>query len=276
MRTPSRWAEPSLEHAGERGLARASARHGEDKAVTDVVSDLVGQIEDEGERIGGGLEPVRVAGAQHRQAGEVVVARPFGGESQDIERGSATATVDRLQVGAEDAAVVQGDALLAVEQLAGAALERADVAGEQMLDDGGDDALDEHRRDRDRAAAQQARGSRPRACRPRTAHREPRGRSSSSLAHRHRRTAASAAAGTSRRGRSTRLAVQPKLVGARLVDQRQLGQVEQRAQERIGRSEPAGRLGRGCARVGSCIAIDYSMRRRALDQRFPASLNSSR
>ena len=119
------------------------------------MSDLVGQVEDEGERIGGGLEPVRVADAEHRQAGEVVVTAIAGGESQDVERGPRLAPVDRFEVGAEDAAVVHGDALLPMQQLAGAALERVAIGGEQVRDDLRDDALDEHRRDRDRAAAQE-------------------------------------------------------------------------------------------------------------------------
>ena len=147
--------QPALEHAGERGLARARSRHREHEAVADVVRDLVGQVEDEGEAIVGAVEAMRVGVAEDRQAGEVVVGSAAIGESQDVERGLRTSAVDRFEVGAEDPAVVQGDALLAEQQLPGAALERVAIAGQQMLDDRRDDAFDEHRRDRDRAAAKE-------------------------------------------------------------------------------------------------------------------------
>ena len=153
--------------------------------MADVVRDLVGQVEDEGEGVGGGLEAMRVGRAQDRQAGEVVDGAVIGGAAHRAR--APRRAVDRFEIGAEDAAVVQRDPLRPVEQLAGAALERlaspasrcSTMARDDASTNTGGIAIGPPRR---------SAGSRPRACRRRQRRRERRGRSRSSLAHRRRRS----------------------------------------------------------------------------------------
>ena len=205
--------------------------------MTEIVGDLVCQVEHVGGRVGGGCERVGVCGAQDRHLPLGCAAAREVAHEIELARRLAR-PVGVLAIGAEDATVDDGDALRAVQQLRGALLDRIGAAVEQLGEDRRDHPVEEDRRQRDLAAADERKVVR--LDRPGSQERIAKAEEGLIVVARIVvEDCREVGAGDGGGRLSDQAPVQRSLAGARLFDQRELGKRQQAAQELVSGRQPA-------------------------------------